>query len=233
MQNRILALAAVTSLATSAHATLFTLDLKVSRDAVVWSDFMDDFLVGQTVRCAIFMNSDLSLPIYGVGGATLRLGGTSSPAEDTVSFAPGTATGRVSPFNFGNATNTIYRDTPGTFRIDAGSDPDNNNTAAGMTFFQRDPSSGGPSFSILPRDGIGSMVFAFDILLGSQDVYLTTLAMDQLSRNVVSYYSSSSATRPTSTSDVTLDGASFWVNIPTPGSMVALCLGGLLARRRR
>lgn len=233
MTPQVLALAAVTSLACSAHATLFTLDLKVSRDGVVWSDLIDDFIVGQTVHCAIFFNSDLSMPIYGVGGATLRLGGTSSPAQDAVSFAPGTETGRISPFTFGNATNAIYRDSPGTFRIDAGSDPSNSNTSAGMTFFQRDPSSGGPSFSILPRDGIGSMVFAFDILLGSQDVYLTTLAMDQLSRGVVSYYSSSSATRPTSTSDVTLDGASFWVNIPTPGSLVAVCMGGLLARRRR
>lgn len=219
--------------ATSAHASLITLDLKVSRDGVVWSDFMDDFLVGQTVQCAIFMNSDFSLPIIGVGGATLRLNGTSSPAEDTVSFAPGTDTGRVSPFNFGNATNTIYRDSPGTFRIDAAADPSNSNTAAGMTFFQRDPSSGGPSFSILPRGSAGSMVFRFEILLGSHDIYQTFLSMDQLSRNVASYYSSSSATRPTQTSDVTLDGASFWVNIPTPGSLIAVCLGGLLARRRR
>ncbi len=102
-----------------------------------------------------------------------------------------------------------------------------------MTFFQRDPFSGGPSFSILPHDGIGSMAFAFDILLGSQDIYQTVLSMDQLSRNVVSYYSSSSATRPTSTSDVTLDGASFWVNVTAPGSLVAVCFGGLMTRRRR
>ena len=233
MSARVLALASAACVVCSAHATLFTLDLKVSRDGVVWSDFMDDFLVGQTVHCAIFMNSDRSLPIYGVGGATLRLGGTSSPAQDTVSFAAGTATGRVSPFSFGSATNTIYRDSPGTFRIDAASDPSNTNTSAGMTFFQRDPSSGGPSFSILPNDGIGSMVFAFDILLGSNDVYLTTLSMDQLSRGVVSYYSSSSATRPSQSADVTLDGASFWVNIPAPGSMVAVCLGAVLTRRRR
>jgi hypothetical protein len=212
---------------------MITLDLKVSRDGVVWSDFIDNFLVGETVQCAIFMNSDFSLPIIGVGGGTLRLNGTSSPSADTVSFAPGTDTGRVSPFNFGSATNTIYRDTPGTFRIDAGSDPANNNTAAGMTFFQRDPSSGGPSFNILPRGGAGSMVFRFEILLGSHDVYQTFLSMDQLSRNVATYYSSSSATRPTQTTDVTLDGASFWVNVPTPGSLVAVWMGAMLARRRR
>ena len=233
MTPQVLALAAATSLAVSAHASQFTIDLKISRDGVVWQDSISDFVVGDRVQCAIFLNSDFSVPIYGVGGATLRLNGSSSPIEDQVSFAPGTATGRVSPFGFGAATNAIFRDTPGTFRIDAASDVANNNTAAGLTFFQRDPSSGGASFSILPQGGIGSMVYRFEILLGSHDVYQTVLSMDQLTRGVVAYYSSSSATRPTQSSDVTLDGASFWVNVPTPGSLAMVGVGGFLVARRR
>jgi hypothetical protein len=217
----------------SASAALVTLDLKVSRDGVTWLDEIPDFLSGDTVKCAIFMGSDGSQFIYGMGGATARLTGTGLEANDSVAFAAGTATGRVSPFNFGAATNAIFR-TGGAFRIDAASDAADANTGAGMTFFQRDPSSAGASFQILPTGGPGSKVFEFEITLGpTAEVYEVRMGIDQLSRGVVSYYTSSSSTRPATTSDVALDGARFFVNIPTPGVAAMMGLGWVVVGRRR
>jgi MYXO-CTERM domain-containing protein len=225
--------AMVLGVAGSASGALVTLDLKVSRDGIEWFDTIGDFSSGDTVKCAIFMGSDGSQFIYGMGGATARLTGTGLETNDSVAFAAGTATGRVTPFNFGAATNAIYR-TAGGFRIDAASDPGNSNTGAGMTFFQRDPASGGASFQILPQGGPGSKVFEFEIVLGaSSEVYLVTMGLDQLSRGVASYYTSASSTRPATTGDVALDGARFWVNVPTPGAMAMMGLGLLVAGRRR
>jgi MYXO-CTERM domain-containing protein len=199
-------------------------------DSGTWSAYTEANR-GSVVQVGIFMSGD---GVYGLGGATLRLMAMGEEgAGDTAVFAAGTSTGRVGPFNFGAATNAIFANSDG-FRIDAASDAANSSTGAGMTFFQRDPASGGASFQILPQGGPGSKVFEFEIVLGaSSEVYLVTMGLDQLSRGVASYYTSASSTRPATTGDVALDGARFWVNVPTPGAMAMMGLGLLVAGRRR
>ena len=72
MAYRVRVLAAAASVTACANASEFTVDLKISRDGVVWQDSISDFVVGDRVQCAIFIRSDFSVPVYGVGGATLQ-----------------------------------------------------------------------------------------------------------------------------------------------------------------
>lgn len=219
--------------AVSAQGALIDINLRLSRDGVTWTDVMNDAMVGETIHCAIFMNSSEPERIYGIAGATLRLTGVGTRAGDAVAFAPGTATGRVSPFAFGAATNMIFSSADG-FRIDAMNDPGNTNPSAGLTFFQRDPATAAPgSFQILPAGGAGSKVFAFDLTLGSNDVYDIMMGMDQLSRDVASYYDAPGASRPSRTADVTMTGAILRVNVPSPGAAIVLTLGVVMKRRER
>lgn len=221
------------ALAGTAQAGEITLDLKISKDGVTWRDVIDDFVVGDTVHCAIFARrNNPNSGLVGMAGATLRLMGTGIGADDSVAFAPGTATGRVAPFDFGAATNAIYRDAATTFRIDAASDAANASTSSGMTFFQRDPSSSPGTFAPFIDDGLGNMVFAFDIRLNTNDVYQATLLLDQLSRGVGTVYTGSAVTRPAQVG-ADLDGASFFVNVPAPGSALLLGLAAVVRRRRR
>ena len=209
----------------SVHAQTLDVAVKFSADGgATWSS---NLLAsgGSIIQGAIFMSGTGA--IYGLGGATLRLTATGAQG-DFAQFGAGTDTGRVGPFNFGAATNAIYN-TAGGFRIDAASDPGNANTAAGMTFFQRDPSSGGAGFSTANP----ALVFRFDIVaMGSSERFIT-VSLDELSNGVATYYSSSSATRSTRLS-ATLTSGTLGLGIPTPSSLAMLAIGGFsLARRRR
>jgi uncharacterized protein (TIGR03382 family) len=223
MTLRISLLGIAALLASQAHAQNLTLSVKFSTDGgATWSSQVFGG-GGPIIQGAIFMSGD---NVYGLGGATLRLSTTGGTAFDTAAFGAGTDTGRVGPFNFGSATNAIYSTANG-FRIDAASDPDNNNTAAGMTFFQRDPSSGGATFSTANP----ALCFRFDIQVwsGGGDRVIV-VALDQLSRGVGTYYSSSSATRPTSASVVLNSGT---IITPTPSTLALTLLGTVAASRRR
>jgi hypothetical protein len=181
---------------------------------------------GTVVQVGIFMSGTGG--VYGLGGATLRLNATGAQG-DVAQFAAGTDTGRVGPFNFGSATNAIYN-TAGGFRIDAASDPDNTNTSAGMTFFQRDPSSGGATFSTANP----ALVFRFDLFTGAGGSDRSLIfSLDELSRGVATYYSSSNATRPTQAAAALSGGTVFIGVIPTPASPALFVLGMLAAHRRR
>lgn len=198
----------------------FSIDGGSTWSREVWGD------VGGIVQGAIFMSSDI--PVWGLGGGTMRLTGTNF-ADDSLTFGAQTDTGRVTPFNFGAATNAIYQDSASTWRIDAASDAANTNDLAGMTFFQRDPSSGGPLFIIANP----AMVFRFDIHTSAGGPFRELrFELDQLSRGVATYYSSSSATRPTQTSDVLLQSGTV-ILTPTPGSVAVLAAGAFMACRRR
>jgi hypothetical protein len=207
-------------LAAHAHAQNLALSVKFSTDrGATWSSNVVAN-GGTIVQGAIFMSGD---NVYGLGGATLRMIATSgTPVIAT--FGAGTDTGRVGPFNFRSATNAIYTTANG-FRIDAASDPDNTSTAAGMTFLQRDPSTGGAGFSISNP----ALCFRFDVWLipGVQQV---SVALDQLTGGAGTYYSSSSATRPTSAS-VALNSGS--ISAPAPSTFALILLGPLVAGRRR
>ena len=213
------------AVAQGVHAQNLAISVKFSIDGgATWQSNLVS-VRGFGVQAAVFMSGD---NIYGLGGATFRLTATGMNPLETVAFGAGTDTGRVGPFNFGAATNAIYTTSDG-FRIDAASDPDNNNTAAGLTFFQRDPNSGGATFSTANP----ALCFRFDIQTAfiPGDFRNITVSLDQVSRGVATYYSSSSATRPTSAS-VTLNGGSI-IFLPTPSSLTFVLLGFLAAGRRR
>lgn len=220
---------AVAGLAASASATpSATIDLMVSTDGVSWSNNVN-VLGGSVVHCAIFVSVQEA---YGFGGATITaLTGTGTAAGDSASFAAGTATGRVDPFSFGAATNAIFT-TANSFRIDAASDAGNSNTAAGMTFSQRDPATANPGTY---ADGTEArMAFAFDVVIGNGHNLGDVIAMafGNLVRGVATVHTASNSSRGTTTQAVTLDGASITV-IPAPASLALVGLGGLVAGRRR
>ena len=221
MSLRLPSLAITSLLASHAHAQNLALSVKFSVDGgASWASHVSS-VAGSVIQGAIFMSGD---NVYGLGGATLRLTATSSGTPVTATFGAGSDTGRVGPFNFGSATNAIYTTANG-FRIDAASDPDNSNTAAGMTFFQRDPSSGGAIFSTANP----ALCFRFDVHI-SAGLGFASFTLDQLSRGVGTYYSGSAATRPTSAS-ATLNGGSIFA--PTPSTLALTLLGPLVAARRR
>lgn len=221
---------AVAGLATTAMADpAARIDLMVSSDnGATWSDQVS-VLPGTVVKCAIFVSTT---DAYGFGGATITSLTATGGIGDTAAFAAGTATGRVAPFAFGSATNQVFATANG-FRIDASSDGGNSNTAAGMTFSQRDPSTSPAGTYAL--GSTAAMAFAFDVSVSS-DATLRTIQMafGNLVRNVATVHlnaQSSSGTR-IDASAVTLDGASIRV-IPTPASLALVGLGGLVAGRRR
>jgi hypothetical protein len=226
MKNVIMGLVGVAGLAAGANAQNLSLSVLLSEDGgATWSN---DVTVnaGQVVQVQLSFAGD---GVYGLGGATLRANATStlSGAGDTAAFAAGTDTGRVGPFNFGAVTNAIFANADG-FRIDAAADAANNNTAAGLSFFQRDPSSGGAGFSTANP----ATVFRFDVTISANDSLRDiTIALDQLSRGVGSYYTSAGATRPT-TAQVALNSGIIRV-VPTPATLALVGLGGLVAGRRR
>lgn len=206
-----------------------SLDLSIllSYDGVNWSN-MAFRLPGSVIQVGIFM-SGAGGDVYGMGGATCRMNVTSAGLDDSLAFAPGTATGRVGPFNFGAATNAIYRDTPGSFRIDAAADPENSNDRAGLTFLQRDPATATPgTFSTANP----ALVFRTVYTVGSDGgVFDTRLSLDQLARGVAAYWSVSNSTRPTLTSNVTFGEAHIF--LPAPGVLAAASLAVALGSFRR
>ena len=222
MKNVIISLIGVAGMTAAANAQNLAISVKFSIDnGATWSSDVVA-TAGQVVQGALFISGD---NVYGLGGGTMRLNGTGLQAGEGAAFGAGTDTGRVGPFNFGSATNAIFA-TAGAFRIDAAADAANNNTAAGLTFFQRDPSSGGASFSTANP----ALAFRFDVTTGGTD-HVISVALDQLSRGVATYYSSSSATRPTSVA-AALNGGTITV-VPTPATLALVGLGGLVASRRR
>ena len=205
MRSNILvsSLIGIAGLATATQAQTLEISLKGSTDGgATWQSIVET-LPGSVVQFGIFMSATNG-DVWGLGGATMRLNAVGDIAGTTAVFAAGTSTGRVGPFNFGAATNAIFTTGSG-FRIDAASDVTDSSTGAGMTFFQRDPSSGGAGFSTANP----ALVFRFDVLLGASGSGMT-LTLDQLSRDVATFYSSSSATRPTSIA-ATLSGATIIV----------------------
>lgn len=223
MKNVIISLIGVAGMTAAANAQNLALSIKFSTDGgATWASNVVAN-AGAVVQGAIFMSGD---GVYGLGGATLRMNGTGLIAGEGAAFGAGTDTGRVGPFNFGSATNAIFA-SAGAFRVDASSDAANSNTAAGMTFFQRDPSSGGAGFSTANP----ALVFRFDVSTAAGADHLITVALDQLSRSVATFYSSSGATRPTSAA-AALNAGTISV-VPTPATLALVGLGGLVASRRR
>lgn len=212
----------------SGQASL-TLAVRLSVDGVNWSPHLF-VLPGSTVQVGIWATGT-GADYYGMGGATLRMRVVGAEVGDTMEFAAGTSTGRVSPFNFGAATNAIFRDAPSEFRIDAASDGSNSNTAAGLTFFQRDPATATPgTFSTTNP----ALVFRCDFRMGAGDtVGGQTFMLDQLTRGVAGYFSAANSSRQTLTSDVQLVGAAIGP-LPAPGAVgVFGVLGVAVAARRR
>jgi hypothetical protein len=166
--------------------------------------------------------------MYAFRGATFQVLGSGLSLDDTVSFAPGTNTGRITQgWSFGSSTNAIYREAD-TFRIDAASDPQNSSTVAGANFQQRPNGAVDRSNPVIP--------FRFDLTTGS--LFSGRIDIDlprsQISRGVLAgvfeepggFYS-----RTFSTFD--LFGAS--IVIPGPPSAALLLIGaaGVLRRARK
>ena len=226
MKNVIVGLIGVAGLAGAANAQNLGLSVLSSVDnGATWHSEVNA-LPGSTVKVAIWMSG--AADIYGMGGATLRLTATGAGAGDSAAFAAGTDTGRVGPFNFGAATNAIFA-SAGGFRIDAASDAANNNSSAGLTFFQRDPATAAPgTFSTANP----AMCFRFDVTVGADGTLRDiSMALDQLSRGLASYFTASNASRP-ATAGATLTGGVIHV-VPTPATLALVGLGGLVAGRRR
>jgi uncharacterized protein (TIGR03382 family) len=215
---------AVAGLAAGAQAET-RIDLLVSSDGgATWSNSVD-VLPGTVVQAAIFVSTTDG---YGFAGASITALTASGGIGDTASFAAGSFTGRVAPFNFGAATNAIFATADG-FRIDAASDAGNSNTAAGFLFSQRDPSSAGGSYA---DASVARLAFAFDVQISGDGTLRTLdLAFGPLVRGVATVHTSAQATRGTQVSAI-LDGASINV-VPTPATLALVGLGGLVAGRRR
>lgn len=211
--------------ASGAAGQALHLSVRVSLDGAVWRDTVDA-LPGSAVQVGIWVAGD---GMYGAGGATLRLTGTGSTLGDAVAFGAGTATGRVTPFNFGAATNAIYRDSPGTFRIDAAGDRLNTSVTRGMTFFQRDPVTAAPGSFTTANP---ALAFRFTVTLdGAAGPRSIAIALDQLARGAAAYYSGPQSSRVTLTQNVTFERGVINVQVPAPGALAVL--GVAAARRRR
>ena len=214
-------------LVAGAHAQTLAISVLSSVDnGATWHSNVDA-LPGSTVQVGIWMSSTGN--VYGVGGGTLRLTATGGQ-NDGAAFAAGTQTGRVGPFNFGTATNAIYG-SAGGFRIDSAADQFNSSSTRGLTFFQRDPRTAAPGAF---NSATSALCFRFDVAIengGTDRNILMTL--DQLSRGLAAYYSSSTASRPVQLA-ASLNAGSIHVIVPAPATLAMLGLGGLsLARRRR
>jgi uncharacterized protein (TIGR03382 family) len=222
--TKICGILAVVGMAAGANAAT-SISVLVSNDGgATWSSSVNA-IPGSVVRCAIFVATNDG---YGFGGASITALTGTGTAGDTAAFAAGTSTGRVAPFNFGAVTNAIFATANG-FRIDAASDAGNSNTAAGMVFSQRDPSSAGAGYA---DASVARMAFAFDVTVGAGFNRSIGLALGELVRGVSTIHTSSSATRGTQIQGTILNGASINV-VPTPATLALVGLGGLVAGRRR
>lgn len=226
MRLQVVVVAASLFAAAGAAAQAMHLNVRVSADGADWRDTLDA-LPGSTVQVGIWVSGE---GMYGAGGATLRLTGNGARSGDLVAFGAGTATGRVAPFNFGAATNAIYRDSADTFRIDAAGDRLNTSTTRGLTFFQRDPATAAPgAFSTANP----ALAMRFTVTLdGSAAARSITIALDQLSRGTAAYFSSASSSRVTLTSNVSFGTGTIRVLVPAPGALTALGLAAVGRRRR-
>lgn len=221
--TKICGILAVVGMAAGANAET-SISLLVSNDGgATWATSVDA-VPGSVVQCAIFVATTDG---FGFGSASITALTATGTAGDTAAFAAGTATGRVAPFNFGAVTNAIFATANG-FRIDASSDAGNSNTAAGMVFSQRDPSSAGAAYA----DGSQArLAFAFDVTVGAGFNRSIDLAFGALVRGVATVHSSAQATRGTNVQAI-LNGASINV-VPTPATLALVGLGGLVVGRRR
>lgn len=186
-------------------------------------------LPGQAFDVGIWMSGDAS--VYGMGGATLRLNGTGLRASDGAEFWPNdTTTGRVTPFDYGPATNAIFREGPSVFRIDAASDAANS-ADAGMNFFQRDPALSTPGTFATNNP---ALCFRFLFRLSAENVTREIhFSLDQLAGGVASYYTAANARRA-ATAAATLESATILVaGVPAPGSLAAFGVLAVLGGRRR
>jgi len=234
MKN-VAALLAVAGVAAASNAQLTAnMDLKLWNGSA-WVDSLN-VAYGSTVECVMLIGWSGG-SAFGVGGAVYNIQG-SGLAGDTVIIngsadaATGLAAGllgrdRVAPFNFGAATQAVF--TSGSnFRIDASADAGNSN-GAGIASSQRDPVNAGAAFVTANP----AAVYRFAITVGNSDHSITLSApTSEVKRGEIGFFSSSTATRSTTTQVITTDGAVINV-IPAPGAVALLGLAGLVAGRRR
>lgn len=203
------------------------LDIKVSLDGVNWANHVDG---GQRVHVGVFMSVEGA---YGVAGAEFNIVLNGIRATDTVDISS-SGLGRQLPWNFGSSTQAVYR-SGNQVRIDAAND-DANSADRGIVSQQRDPSSGGVNYSTANP----GLVYKFDVIFGSLSqgegfTIAVEAAMDEIKGGVMSYHSSSSATRSATTTNLSTQGASISRGVPTPGAASAFGMLGMIvaARRRR
>lgn len=215
------------ALAGAAHAQPRGLiETRVSNDGgFTWTNSL--FALEGRVRVGVFMSVEGA---YGVAGAEFNIALDQIRATDTVDISsPGL--GRQFPWNFGSSTQAVYRSAD-QIRIDAAND-EANSADRGIVSMQRDPSSAGGNYSTANF----GLVYMFDVIYGRLtpgDAYTTLVqvSLDQIKGGVMSYHSSSSATRSTTTANLFTQSASIH-RFPTPGAASAFGMFGVIVATRR
>jgi hypothetical protein len=166
--------------------------------------------------------------MYAFRAATFQVLGNGLSVDDTVSFAPGTFSGRITEgWSFGSPTNAIYREAE-TFRIDAASDPDNSSTFAGANFQQRPNSAVDRNNPVLP--------FRFDLTTGS--LFSGRIDIDlprsQISRGVLAgVFEAPNGFTSRTFENFDLFGASIVIPAPASVPLFLLAAAGVLRRGRK
>ncbi len=239
MQKLALSLVAVAGLATFASARPDpNLSLQFSTDDSSW---VNDITV--TPGTAVFVRVVMSVPdsFYGISGARYNVistnGGWDLGGDDAIdlSAGKGSATdGRVSGFDFGGQTQQVF-EAAGSLRIDAKGDT-GNSVNAGISTSQNTPGALGTNFNT----NKSAAVYKFKVQLsGNTSVRdITFMIRDGVNgtpNEITSFkgYETNASTAGTAIAGATGDLGNIHVDVPAPGALALVGIGGLAAARRR
>ena len=239
MQKLALGLVAVAGLATFASARPDpNLTVQFSTDDAAW---LNDITV--TPGTAVFVRVVMSIPdsCYGISGARYNVisnnGGWDLGGDDTVdlSAAKGNATdGRMAGFDFGGQTQQIFEGS-NALRIDAKGDT-GNSAGAGISTSQNTPGALGTNLNTSKV----AVVYKFKVQLsgaaGVRDVnFMIRDGINGSPDEITSFkgYDTSTSTSGTAIAGETGDVGNIHVDVPAPGALALVGIGGLAAARRR
>ncbi|MCK6478363.1 MAG: PEP-CTERM sorting domain-containing protein [Phycisphaerales bacterium] len=240
MQKLALGLVAVAGLATVAAARPDPkLSLQFSTDNATW---VDDINV--TPGTPVFVQVVMSIPDanYGISGARYNVistnaGGWDNGGDDQIdlSAAKGSATdGRIGGFDFGGQTQQVF-EAANSLRIDAKGDT-GNSVNAGISTSQNTPGALGTNFNTNKV----AAVYKFRVVLSGNTATrdITFMIRDGVNGTpdeITSFkaYETSGSTSGTQLSGELGDVGNIHIEVPAPGALALVGIGGLAAARRR
>lgn len=252
-----LAIVAAAGLASAANAAT-SINFDVSLDGNTWSSSVD---AGAGTTVFVRMRAQLTgATSLGFAGVTVQpvlsnwnandvrngftfpgLDNTGTPTTETaydgrhVSSTPATNTGRMFPFGSGgqgisssSGLLTSFVDGGNRLRF-AGSKntTETTNVAWGVAAAQQPASLSGSNFVT----SLNVTLFRYSIVLGAGHTDSLVASAVQVSNGSVKWYLNNTGTQTLTDTTVTINPGT--INIPAPGAMALLGLGGLVAARRR